>query len=391
MLNRIAILIDKIRYNRQWQIVFVAICAIVIVIFFIFYLATTNNTPKNVDNITQNNNDPTVTNSDFQSSEFLTSTFGKPAGLSSGYAFTSGQKAILVDENQQLSIDGEVIKDSPTFYPQTIYSVSQSIIVNELTRSALYNPQTGFKPYREGTFSVIPSLISIDSKERNTPGYLFLTFEEKKISIFQSTDISLESPTPVNVINLGEGVEYAEIKIINQNPYLITYQNPVKQGLAEVFLIKNDNSLSKIQQFTNLESISFGDFGIFTTFKRGTANNLTLYTQRYIDFSSNQTGDSKVADFNSELATFNVFGSVLAERCNLVSAEEVVCLIKEGKNLHTDYEKLDKIVRYNFNSKKLSLVNEGLIFSADSILRDKNGNLYIISQESRNFYKVNIQ
>jgi hypothetical protein len=391
MLNRVAVIIDKIRYDRKWQIGFVAACSLIILIFFLFFL-TINSNNKPQPPIAQRpiNNETVVTNNDFESGEYLTPVFGKNIGISRAYAFTSAQKAIVVDDNQFLTLDGVVLSETLTFYPESIYSVSQSIIINEPNRSTLYQNPNQFTPYPENVFSVTPALLSING-DRTTPGFIFLRKEGRRISILQSTEINLSNPQLLNSIALGDGVEFSEIKIINNNPYFLTYQNIVKQGLAEVFLINRDNSLVKVQEFTNLESIKFGDFGIMTTFKRQTANNLTQYTQRYIDFSKSVNGESVVADFNTELARLNIFGSILAHRCNITSAEEVVCLIKKDKYIHTDFQRLDKLVRYNFTTKNLSLINEGSIFSADSILEDRSGTLYIISQESRNLYQVNIQ
>jgi hypothetical protein len=329
-----------------------------------------------------------VTPEDFDISQGLEQQFGVPVATAQAIGVNNGNWA-YVNEDFLLSYNGQTIEGSPIISPRSVYVTDGGgAILNGLSRTYLYDG-TEVSPFIERATSVVPSLITNNQNERSTEGYMFIFNNNDQIFIFEAEELlGNVSVNQVAQFNLRDGKNFAELRVFNNEPYLFVYSSINRVGDVDVWQINSSNRIVKSQELTDVESISFSDFGfMYTTFAQ-VPTELSVYESFVVNYSNNVLGEIEPLDILPSIAQNGIFGTLYAERCSMDSRTSITCLMKIRKVVSSDYTEQDKIIRYDFLNDEITYPYDGVFLSGVTILYDDNFNPYIIGQENNVIYQL---
>jgi len=364
------------------------IAALFAMLAFIIFVNTRDRTVRNV---TTNNSGfvqdyRLVSTSDFDISQGLEQVYGTPVQDPSNLNI-DGSNIAFINTDYNLVVDGEIIDGAPTLAPRSVYATDQGTIVNSLSESYLYSGGE-ISEFIDKAHSVVPSLIVDGKGSRSTEGYMFILSNQSQLFIFESRNVFENANVKqVAQFSLREGQQFAELRVFNNEPYLVTYDNISRTGSIDVWHINSTNRLVSALELEGVESISFSKTGLVYSVFDDNPSEISLYETRVIDFLSDPLGAEYVIDIQPELARSGAFGTLYAQRCTLNTPTSVVCLVKIRKVLSTIPSEQDKIIEYDFVANDISYPYQGIFLSGEDILYDGT-TPYVIGQENGILYRL---
>lgn len=360
-----------------------------VVVILLIGIVVINSRDPNTD---QESNTPSIVSKKVQVNDF---NLGQ--GLEQVYNFSllngsliahSGDNVAFITTENELIYNNNSIPEAPSILPYSLYLNESGLIINSLDKSYLYRDST-IVPFIENAYSIVPGLISGDTTNRSIEGYMFLVANERQVNIFESTDIfRQENMKQVAQFTMRDEKRFAEIRVINDEPYLFVYSSPSRTGEVDIWYLNRSNRLVRSASLTNIESLHIGKYGVVYTQLSNTPTELSLYSTELISYQADPIGRVFKLNIQTRIAESNVYGSLYAERCIFDSSTSITCLIKEDKNLINEIDKPDKIMRYDFVQDKISYSYSGVLFSGNSLYQDQNEQLIVIGQLNNIAYKL---
>jgi hypothetical protein len=329
-----------------------------------------------------------VTIQDFENAKSLEQVDSKPVGEIKQMLFLPANQTVNLDENLKLKINNQIIDSSPSFSARQMYYTDDGIIINEDGKTSIYN-NGQFSAFPNTVSWLTPVLLPDSLGLRNQPGYLYLAASGNGYILKQTEDIKLSKNTKnIAQINPGSEFKVIELRIFNQNPYLILYESPARQNKMEVWQINNQNQLQKVHTLDKIQSVQYGSDRLMFTRLSNSPTELSVYENNFLNFSQNPQGENQPLDLQERLAQNNIYGSLLAERCNLAISSTMYCLVKEKKVSSQIFSERDILVKWNYQESKLDFPVSGLSFSAHTLFVGPDSTIYIVGQENRLLYKL---
>lgn len=328
-----------------------------------------------------------ITQQSFDNTTYLSSVFNNDIASISPIAFGT-DNIYYVDSNYKLAINNQVLENSPTLFPQEIYiTQNDQVIINEMQRTLILNSDKEFESTPKNANWVTPILTPNNIGIRSIPGFIFLEPNNAGYELKQSSDIKLsENLTKIAQINVGADFEQVELRIFNQNPYLMLYQRGTKQGRVEIWSIRG-TAIERVRTISNVENISFSENGILLNTFRQVPTELTQYELFYLDFLNDLDGKLTMADFSTQLSIEGIYGTILAERCR-VSKRAVYCVVKKNKAEIWRANMPDVLVGYDLDNGEVVIPNQSSNISLNSIHVSKAGKLFVVGQKIPKLYEV---
>jgi hypothetical protein len=389
MFNRFQLWLEtdpQAKRKLLFWLLFVIVIGLVIAVFVYINNAGSNKTailPQ-----TQTSNPDQVTNQSFDQAKNLVKVDSDQVGLSNSVFFIPGGKIGFFNQSFKLRIDSQDIPNSPIFFPDEIYNSGDGILINSQTFSSIYQKNSQFKNFSSDVLQVTPILIPDDLGLDFTPGYVFLSKNQNQYTLKQAGTIDLTSNLKtLTSFSLDSGFTYPEIRILNSNIYIFSYQSPSLEGDVEIWKLTN-NTLQKIQTLSQIKAISFGDRKFVYTVSSSKLPDATNYDSTIVDFTTNPNGDIKNLDITADLLKNNILGSLFAKRCTFGLNNDLYCLVKEQKVSSEASQYKDSLVRIDLSNNNLSFPVSGLVFSASSVNIANNGTIYIVGQTNNILYQI---
>ena len=365
---------------------------VLIIILSVIVVAISNNNTEVVNNETESDTDiavePEVTLKSFEEATALEQIDPAKVGLRDPVLFLPENQVGFFNTDRNLRINSETIQSNINFIPTHTYTTTNNIIINSPRSSVLYNiNDKNFLEYDQNITQVTPFpkinnfQISLDQK------YLFLSKSGEEYTLNQSSSIRLDQEiVELAKFTLSRGYVFPEIRILNNNIYVIQYQGSSYQGDIEIWSL-SDNELKLEQWIQNIQSISFGQNKILYTFSSERLRDITNYESRIIDFSN--PAQISIINLNiiERLIQDNILGNFLASRCTFTDIEDILCLIKTSK-VRSDIPSFkDSLVRINLENNEITYPIQGIVFSASNVYF-YNNQIYILGQQNNLLYRV---
>lgn len=364
--------------NAKQKIIFFAVTGLVLSLIFGLIWFLNFGIDRSIPNTSQVNQ--SLSTSAIRANDFdEVSRIKKINGVALGTTktlFIQDDKSILFDREGRLVLNNNRVAGSPQFLPLSIYPLSNTdLIINQSNSSTVYQDNKFTTPGNG-----ITQLVKVDN------GFVYLQKDGGFFDLKFSQNLGLKE----GIIRLAQlksnlDPELVEIRILNNQIYLIAYQDKIRIGTAEIWLYES-GSLTKIQTISSLQSILFGDSRILYTISRP-VNQKTTYFSNVIDFSDSVEGKNQELNISQQLAEKKLQGFVWASRCDFRGQSEIICLIKQNSTLIDSYGDNDQIVTYKFDSGKIDTPFSGLSLSWDAIhsIGDK---LYLVGQQNGLLYQL---
>lgn len=331
---------------------------------------------------------PQVTPASFEDAKSLEKVDNEPVSLGSQVLFTDTGNTVFLNRDLKLRINNQNISNSPAFVPRQLYNSSSNIIINSDTNSTIYGKNNQFLEYSTNITQVTPISITDDLNSDTIPGFVFLSKDKTEYTIKQSQDAELKNNVKIlGKITPSSAVKMVEIRVLNNQVYIITYSTFSPEGNIEIWQVEKDG-LNKIQTLKDVKSIRFGSKQILYTTFVTTPTDDQFYQNTIIDFSQKNKGESKIIDLAPKLAQNNIKGNVFARRCTFGLDETIFCLVKKDKVVSDNFQKKDAIVVYNYNTDRITFPFNELTFSGENIHISPNSSIYIIGQENKILYRL---
>jgi hypothetical protein len=371
--------------------VFFAISGLIVAVllsFLIWFNFFYNPTPASQSPTPIESASNLVTLKSFDDSGQLEKFDSKPAGIPSQLLFVPGGASYFIDQDLKLHTNQQTVDNSPTFAARRLFSSRDGVIINEDGKTTVF--QNGQFNQVPGNVSWLTPILLPDSIGlRSIPGYIYLVASNDSFTLVQAEDIALsKNVKSLAQIKPGNQFQSAELRVLNQTPYLFFYELPTRQGLVEIWQITGSNQIQKAQTINSVESVQFGPNQMLLTTVSPNPTELSNYDLKLVDFKTNPAGDIKAMDIGGRIGQQGIYGSILASRCAFGLQDNFYCLIKQQKVNWNAVQEPDAIVAYQISTDKLDYPHSGLVFSAADITVANNGNLYIVSQLNNLIYRI---
>jgi hypothetical protein len=337
-------------------------------------------------------NPPQVTTQNFDQGGGIEKIDDKRVGLSQQVYFVPGGLIYTVDDSLKLRVNGKTFEQSPALALQNFYTDGERRILNENFRTTILNLDNSFTVLPGNVFSLTPLLLPDSIGLPSLPGYLYLERKGNLFSLKQTTSLndvisSNGSARTLVQIQPGSNVQLIEIRLINSAPYVVFYDTISRQGLVEIFKVEGNN-LVKAQSINRVQSIKFGKNAVLVTTLLDIPTDLTPYNNLLIDFRTDPKGIVSDPELAQNAGKNQIFGSIIASRCDFSLTDELFCLAKIRKVNRNEATDPDAIFRYNLNSKKFDLPYSTLTVSGESLFVSSNNQVYIVSQVDQRLYRL---
>jgi hypothetical protein len=402
-MNNISRLIESYQSDPIFRkkTIFICIGFVVLIILAIAFVrlnfsSTANNKTK-VDN---KPSEPTKTRvvdtqkkytgaGDFQNSKVFSRASVKPVSYSNEFLIADNEISFISDKGYFTSTDKSIITD-------TVYSTSQffaspeGIIINEPNSSSIYNKEKKIKGFPAGFIQVAPFVG--DGLSAKFTEYYFIDLNTNPISISKSPKIDLLEKEVFTDILFPKNKAYQTIELhqFGKNIYLLGFESTTREGKVDIYAVEKGR-LTLQKELSNVESFKYG-------------KNQVIYSQRQvnnIDFSS--PFSTYVMDFTSpKLDIYNVNitqklydeeikGILLAGRCSIQDNKDTMyCLAKVNPEAYNLTNEPDALLKINWKNNSSSRLIRDVTFSASTVYAVDEKNIYIVSQENKNIYKLNL-
>jgi hypothetical protein len=331
-----------------------------------------------------------VTANSFESAKNLEKVSNAKVGMPDKIFFIPGGKIGFFNESFKLLIDGQDISLSPSFFPNQVYYSPEGLIINSDTFSTFYLNSGQFKNFNSDILQITPFQIPDDLGIDSLPGYIFLSKNQDKYTIKQSSSSDLTKDLKsITTFTLSDPFRYAELRILNGSIYLFTSENSSAEGAISISKLTG-NTLQEVQTLNNVRSMIFSDKKVLYTIQSNKLPEVTNYENLVLDFSKNPNGDNKSLDIATTLVQNNLNGSIFAKRCTFDLSNSLYCLVKEQKVNFNNFQFKDSLVKINLTNDEISYPIAGLVFSASNVIISNNGTIYLVGQENNILYRVKL-
>ncbi len=356
---------------------------------FLFYSLNTTRTNPNVNNIKKlSENSPVATDKSFDEAGILEKADVETVGVGSQILFTPQGRIVFLDKDLKFRINGVTAPSTSSFFARQLLNYNGGVIINEDVTSTVYSRSAGFTTLPTQINSLTPLLA--DDKEQ----YYAMSIDPGGIySLVKNETINFDLNSFKKIVDFKPTIspQVIEIRVFNNRPYIVAYQNFSRTGNVEIWQLNENNpdqKLKKVQSLSNIKSIKFGKDALVYTDLLAQPTDLTLYKNTIIQFNQQPDGEAKAIPLADSLGQNNILGTVAANRCTFSGDDNLLCLVKDIKISINAQEAKDSLVLYNFSKNTLSLPYKGFTFSADSIQVSPRGDVFIIGQSNRFLYKI---
>ena len=283
-----------------------------------------------------------------------------------------GPQYIFFNRGGQLQAGSELLTEQ-RFTPSALYDSEGGIIVHHINSPVIINNDVVSLP--QNVLSIVPF----------NGQYIYLEFlNSGDLGVYQTSSVTInQSQNELALITPQSRVDNAEVRIINNIPYVLIYDSLDRSNI-EIWQLDNGN-IRKIRDITNVESLRFLQNGILYTDQLTVESDLTPFKTNFLDLSTPDQPFIKELDITQVLAQNNIYGSVYASRCTSDGADLLYCVVKQS-NIDPNFAQArDVLFTYDLETGKIEYPYPNLIFSAGNIYY-KRGQLYITSQETGQLY-----
>jgi hypothetical protein len=316
-----------------------------------------------------------------------------PVGSKESVNLETG-KLIFTSPDYKLTVDSAVVDSSQQLVTTRIIADADQLLLRDELGDYVYNSKVLSTLPRTIT-SPVPATITDDFGLSGSKQYYYI---EKKTDSSPSKVVIKSTSTVFSELNTPEvatllptiKVTWSELVSIKGQPYAILYAGDTykRAGNIEIWRIV-ENKPERIFELKDVLQLKTGPQQMMYTTKLAVPTDLTLYENHVINFASNSKGEDERVDIALYLAQKNVFGSVLAERCDFHPTDPVVyCLVKTKKVDWIRSDAKDEIVKFNYSNDNLELPYSSMAISASAIILSPRGEVYFVGQTDRLLYKI---
>jgi hypothetical protein len=326
-----------------------------------------------------------VTEKTFEDSVDLELIDETPIGFREQILFLPGDQIGYMNQNLQFRISNINLENSPSFFPNKMFYTDSGIVINEHYRSTIYQNNGEFLTLASNISNITPF------KDKSSESFLYLDTENKEgnLTIKQANSILLSAnPPTIASLQTQNQYQFVELAIFNQTPYILGYENLGKTGDVDIYQVTT-SGVKKVKVLEKVIAIKIQNNQLLYSNELDIPNELTLYKTSIINFDDPANIQEKELQVTTKLAQNGVFGGLLASRCDInMNGKKVLCLAKNEKELYTNANARDVVFEIDVATSNISFPYPNLVFSADSIHRSEKNEVYIISQNTSQLYKI---
>lgn len=336
-------------------------------IYYINFVAPNNNFAYN---ITDNNSKVNLKN--FENAARLEAVNSSDIGNAHKFLFNKDH-TVTFDSQARLNLNFKSIENSPNFFPTSIFDYKDNLIINEPSKTTIYN-------YSKKSFSVLEKIISVVPIPNSTD-FRYLKFENGNIKVYSMANLNsdLNQSTYLSSFVPVVNPQLVQQIVLNNRIYILAWSNINSSGTLEIWQ-SNRTEAKQLQSISDVNTFSSGPNDLLYT----SSDNKTI---SLVSFVNNSNGTKNNLRVDETLSKNKINGAFSANRCNIDSKEILTCLVKKQAVRYTDYTEIDSIVQFSPNVTDLKVLYEGLNISGSNIfIVDSKYN--IIGQEKGLLYKI---
>lgn len=321
-----------------------------------------------------------ITSASFDDASTYEKVFQNQVFPKTSLLFLPGDQIAYINENKNLTIENTVVDEGQRYLPLSMYDTTDGIIINNFNEIFVYqnNGQTIKLP--EDVYSMIPyqgQYLYLE-QSRSSEGYVFKTTD--------TITLGLE-PQVVGEIIPNNPFSSLELKEIAGDIYVLFYN----QDFSEIEIWQyEDGNARNFRSITNVYSFKILDDYILYTEFLGNPNEVTNLGTNLLDLRNPETPITQELETTTPLGQENIFGDVVASRCDFDGDKLLYCLVKKLDVPHTFSAEQDEIFTYDITTSRINYPFDNLTFSAERVFVSPTNEVFITSStiESSDLYKI---
>jgi hypothetical protein len=393
MFDKLLTIFDNIRTwwqtdpQAKMKVIFGVIISITLFFIILLVVFIITSTSTNSNSTDQNNSSATssitlVTSESFLQGNRLTKISDK-AITNPNTMILNGKDSVFINSNRKLVYKDKEIPNSPLLIPLSMYEKDDKIIINESNQVTVFNTKdNSFIKLGENVQNLIP----IGDK------YYYAYRNAKSLIVRSSSNLNdLDKPEKNETLgNIRPNInnDLFEIVSIQNQPYFFFWQNINKTGILEIWK-KNSNDFQIVNNIAEINSFRASKNGFF--YSANTVGNRV--DNIYYDFNDDIFGKKytlDTANITNQFRELDINGEFDLGRCNEIN-QKLMCLVKKEDIILSDSQFVDKIVEIDYlQNNKVKKQFDGLDISGAHIRLGKDNKIYIIGQESKLLYQIQI-